>query len=133
MMGATAFQKGLGGVHALAHPLGAVYDAHHGLLNAILLPYVLVRNRDAIGQKVADLADLLSLQYSTFDGFIDWIVELRAQLNIQHDLSSIVGDESRVAEVARLATEDAASAGNPLFLSAEDYSQVLTNAIRGDL
>ena len=74
-MGATAFQKGLGGVHALAHPLGAHYNAHHGLLNAILLPYVLKRNQSAIEQKIIDIAHFLRITPTTFEGFINWLID----------------------------------------------------------
>ncbi len=101
-MGATAFQKGLGAMHALAHPLGAIYQAHHGRLNAILMPYVLKANRSAIETKLTRLSRFLQLDEG-FDGFIRWVLELRHNLGIEHSLAEI-GIEahlsSRVAEMA---------------------------------
>ncbi|RBH44482.1 alcohol dehydrogenase, partial [Pseudomonas sp. MWU13-2860] len=89
IMGATAFQKGLGGVHALAHPIGAVFDTHHGLANAVLLPYVLVRNRPAIAERLSAAARYLGLADASFDGFLTWVLQLRAGLGIPHTLAEI--------------------------------------------
>ena len=89
LMGATAFQKGLGGVHALAHPIGAVFDTHHGLANAILLPYVLVRNREAIAERLEAAARYIGLADSSFDGFLNWVLDLRQSLNIPPSLAEI--------------------------------------------
>ena len=83
-MGATAFQRGLGAMHALAHPLGALYDAHHGLLNAILMPYVLRANQSVIASRIGLLARYLELPDPSFDSFLDWVLEMRAALGIPH-------------------------------------------------
>jgi len=132
-MGATAFQKGLGGMHALAHPLGALYNAHHGLLNAILMPYVLVANRSAIDIRIERLARYLDLADSGFDGFLRWVLGLRERIGIPHSLAAIdIGD--RDAEtVGMLAAEDPSARGNPIPLSAGEYSQLFIRAVRGEL
>lgn len=132
-MGATAFQKGLGAMHALAHPLGAIYDAHHGLLNAILMPYVLQRNQAAIDDKICYLARVLELQTHTFSAFLDYIVGLRSTIGIPHSLYEIGIDAQRVVEIGELATQDPSAGGNPIPLSAKDYTAILSNAIDGKL
>ena len=133
MMGATAFQKGLGGMHALAHPLGALYDAHHGLLNAILMPYVLKANQDAITERIERVARYIGLADSSFDGFLNWVLEMRSSLGIPHTLGEINIDESKQTLVAVMATEDAAAGGNPTKFTTEQYQQVFINAVKGNL
>ncbi|MDP3269652.1 MAG: iron-containing alcohol dehydrogenase [Legionella sp.] len=128
-MGATAFQRGLGAMHALAHPLGAIYDVHHGRLNAILMPYVLVANRPAIEQKINRLAGYLSID-NGFDGFIDWILQLRLELGIEASLTDIGIDRVQVDRIAKMATEDAASSSNPMQFAVEDYKNILFQAIK---
>jgi alcohol dehydrogenase class IV len=130
-MGATAFQRGLGAMHALAHPLGALYDAHHGRLNAVLMPYVLVANRSAIEEKIKRLAHYLSLD-NGFDGFVEWIVQMRLELGIESTLSQMGIDSSKVELIAKMATEDAASGSNPIIFSQEKYRQILESAISGN-
>ncbi len=132
-MGATAFQKGLGGIHALAHPLGALYDKHHGLLNAILLPYVLHRNKPAIENKIKHLAHYLQLDDISFNGFMNWIMDFRAALNIQNNLSLIDINLEKKELVGRMATEDACASGNPVILTAIEYSQLFECAVKGVL
>ncbi|NOX92907.1 MAG: iron-containing alcohol dehydrogenase, partial [Gammaproteobacteria bacterium] len=136
-MGATAFQKGLGAMHALAHPLGALYDVHHGLLNAVLMPYVVAHNRVAIENKMQYLARVLELEIEPestgVDTILAFIVKLRKQLNIPHDLKFIGIDASRIPAIAEMATHDPSASGNPLLLSKNDYVVLLTNAIKGML
>ncbi len=132
-MGATAFQKGLGAMHALAHPLGAIYDAHHGLLNAILMPYVLQRNREAIEDKIRHLTLVLELDSHTFTAFLDFIVALRTSIGIPHTLAQIGIDAKRDTEIGNLATQDPSAGGNPLPLSAQDYAMIFSNAVNGIL
>jgi alcohol dehydrogenase class IV len=93
-MGATAFQKGLGAMHALAHPMGAHYNAHHGLLNAIVMPYVLHANRSAIEPKITELARYLDLKDPSFDAFFDWVLNLRTEIGIAPRLLDIGIDDS---------------------------------------
>ncbi|MCW8410284.1 iron-containing alcohol dehydrogenase [Legionella sp. PATHC035] len=131
MMGATAFQRGLGAMHALAHPLGAIYDAHHGRLNAILMPYVVQANRSAIEQKIDRLAFYLELD-NGFDGFLEWILQLRRELGIEHSLVEIGIDARDVARIATMATEDPSAQSNPILFDALQYKNILTAAIHGD-
>lgn len=130
-MGATAFQKGLGGVHALAHPLGAHYGAHHGLLNAILLPYVLHYNRDAINDKIADVAYHLRLEQTSFNGFMAWLGDFCEQLQIPKTLKDIGIDchESRI--IGEQAAVDPSASGNPVELTEAEYASIFINAVEG--
>lgn len=130
-MGATAFQKGLGGVHALAHPLGAVYDKHHGLLNAILLPYVMVWNREAITEKMDLLSRVLNLREKGFDAVLDWTLDCRKQLGIQNTLAEIGVPSDRIADIGAMALADPSSGGNPIALMAEDYAEIFRRALKG--
>ena len=132
-MGATAFQKGLGGMHALAHTLGALFDAHHGLLNAILMPYVLVANRTAVSARIEHLSRSMGLRRSDFHGFLDWVLELRQTLGITHTLADIGISGADADRVGRLAAVDPSAAGNPLPLSAADYAQIFTRSVQGTL
>ncbi len=131
-MGATAFQRGLGGMHALAHPLGAMYDAHHGMLNAILMPYVLNANRDAIDSEIAHLAQCIGLSPS-FDVFLDWILSLRQELGIPHALSAIIPDDSRLLEIGEMAVLDPSAETNPILHDAVTYTRIAQNAYNGNL
>lgn len=133
IMGATAFQKGLGGVHALSHPIGAVFDTHHGLANAIMLPYVMVRNRSAIAERLSAAARYIGLPESSFEGFLAWILTLRAQLGIPHTLAEIGIDESQAERIGEAAKQDPSDGGNPLTLTAADYSAIFRAAVRGQL
>jgi alcohol dehydrogenase class IV len=131
-MGATAFQRGLGAMHALAHPLGALYDAHHGLLNAILMPYVLLANRSAIEGDIAWLANALELD-DGFDGFLRWVLALREDVGIAHNLAALDIDTERATLVGKMATEDPSAGGNPISFTAAEYSEIFTRAVNGDL
>ena len=132
-MGATAFQKGLGAMHALAHPLGALYDAHHGLLNAILMPYVLSANQSAIEARISRLSAYIGLTEPDFAGFLSWILELRSQLAIPHSLAEIGIDHHIADRVATMACEDPSAGGNPIAFSSAQYRQIFLRAVTGDL
>jgi len=132
-MGATAFQKGLGAMHALAHPLGALYDAHHGLLNAILMPYVLQANREAISERIERLARYIGLDDPGFSGFLGWVLDLREQIGIPHTLAAIGIDQQQQALVGEMAAVDPTAATNPLIFSASQYSALFVRAVTGDL
>jgi alcohol dehydrogenase class IV len=82
-MGATAFQKGLGGMHALSHPIGALHGSHHGLTNAVLMPYVLAFNRTAIEDRITHLAAYIGLPDASFGGFLDWILERTGRIRLR--------------------------------------------------
>ncbi len=132
-MGATAFQRGLGAMHALAHPLGALYDAHHGMLNAILMPYVLRANQHAVAPRLEALARYLDLPATGPGAVLDWVLRLREAVGIPHTLAEIGIDEGQAERVGRMASEDPSGATNPVNFTAEDYSQLLRASIRGNL
>lgn len=132
-MGATAFQKGLGGMHALAHSLGALYDAHHGLLNAILMPYVLIANRSAISPRIEHLTRCLQLQRHDFHGFLDWVLGLRESLRVAHTLAAIDIGEADAQTVGRMAAVDPSAGGNPLPFDATAYERIFKRAVQGVL
>ncbi|MCJ8272240.1 MAG: iron-containing alcohol dehydrogenase, partial [Psychrosphaera sp.] len=131
-MGATAFQKGLGGVHALAHPLGANFDAHHGLLNAILLPYVLKANRAHIEIRIAKIAYHLRLEDPTFDGFMAWLTDFSQQLSIPENLGKIGISAEKHQMIGEQAALDPSASGNPVALSAAQYASIFVNAVEGN-
>ena len=116
-MGATAFQKGLGAIHALSHPVGALYDTHHGLTNAVFMPYVLDFNREALWDKIDRLAAWLGIE-GGFPGFLDFILRFRRDLGIPHTLDRIGVDDARLAEMAEMAAVDPTAGGNPRHLRA---------------
>ncbi len=132
-MGATAFQRGLGGMHALAHPLGALYNSHHGLLNAILMPYVLKANRSAIEPPLTRLARYLELRNPGFDSFLEWILSLREQLGIPQTLSEIGINRDRAQEVGAMAFKDAAAVGNPISFSAQRYTEIFLASVESGI
>lgn len=132
-MGATAFQKGLGAMHALAHPLGALYDAHHGLLNAVLMPYVLQTNRSAVSDKLERAARYVNLQNPGFDSFLDWVLRLRERIAIPNTLRELGIDESKRELVGQMAVADPTAATNPVALNAQQYSELFSRAVNGDL
>lgn len=132
-MGATAFQKGLGGMHAIAHSLGALYGAHHGLLNAILMPYVLKANRVEVEERIERLSRYLNLEDSSFDGFMAWVLEMRVNLSIPHSLSMIDIDVCQSDLVGKMSAVDPSAGGNPITFSAEQYSEIFLNAVKGQL
>ena len=131
-MGATAFQRGLGAMHALAHPLGAVYDAHHGMLNAILMPYVLKANYSAIKDRIPRLARYLDLE-PDFDAFLNWVLSMREQINIHHQLSAIILEDSRLSEIGEMAVVDPSAGTNPILHDATAYTDIARNAYNGVL
>lgn len=132
-MGATAFQKGLGGMHALAHPLGALYDAHHGMLNAILMPYVLKANRSAIEPQIDRLTRYMSLAEAGFDGFMNWLLLLRKNIKIPHSLAEIDIDDSQALRVGKMAVQDPSAGGNPISYTGGQYQQIFIDAVEGRL
>ena len=130
MMGATAFQKGLGAMHALAHPLGAYHNAHHGLLNAILMPFVLQANRSVIEAPLASLACHLEVG-STYEDFLAWVLALRDEVGIPHRLTEAISETVDVPAIARAAILDPSAATNPIQFKAMDYERVLRAAMSG--
>ncbi len=130
-MGATAFQKGLGAIHSLAHPVGAVYDVHHGLANAVFWPYVMDFNRDAISNRMKRLSRYLGLKNSNFDGMLEWTLEFRKSLNIPHTAREIGVEDSRLEELAEMAAVDPTASGNPIKVGPADMLAMYKAAMEG--
>lgn len=133
IMGSTAFQKGLGAIHSLSHPVGAVYDAHHGLCNAVFMPYVLAFNRPAIEDRLARLARYLGLEEPSFDGFLDWVLELREELNIPHTAESLGIEQQRLDDLAQMAYDDPATSANPVPAGVPEMRALFMASLEGQL
>jgi alcohol dehydrogenase class IV len=131
-MGATAFQKALGAIHALSHPVGALHDTHHGLTNGVFMPYVLKFNRAAIEDKVERLAVYLGLPAS-FDAFLDWVLMLREEIGVPPTLEGLNVTAAHVAEIARMAPDDPTAGGNPVPLDAAGARRIFGAALTGRL
>ena len=130
IMGGTSFQKGLGAVHSLSHPVGAIYDHHHGLLNAIFLPYVLRFNQAKIETKMQTLARYLNLPRPSTDTIIRWVTMLCEQMKIPICLSKINVDEQHIDAIVEQALADPCTRGNPRSLRAADFANIFRNAIK---
>ncbi|MEI8178903.1 iron-containing alcohol dehydrogenase [Aestuariivirga sp.] len=131
-MGATAFQRGLGGIHALAHPFGGLYDAHHGLLNGIIMPYVLKANRRKIEKDIERAAAYLGIK-GGFNGFLKWVLALRKEIGIPNALKDIGIDTKRLGEVAAMAIKDPSAGGNPIQFTERQYKALARKCVIGDL
>jgi alcohol dehydrogenase class IV len=132
-MGATAFQKGLGGVHAIAHPVGSWFNTHHGLTNAVILPYVMTFNRGAIADKCAVIARVLDLRAHSYEGFFDWVLEMRRILDIPHSLAGLGVSADQAAVIGREAAIDPSAGGNPIPVDAGQLERIFRAAVAGDL
>lgn len=132
-MGCVAFQRGLGAIHALSHSLGAMYDAHHGTLNAIVMPYALQTNRPAIEAEMERAARYLGLPKQNFDGMLEWVLDLRQELDIPHTLAALDIDDSNAEALGAMSIKDPAAATNPIKLDAGQYRQLFLNALQGKL
>ena len=131
-MGATAFQRGLGAIHALSHPFGGLYDAHHGTLNGIIMPYVVKANRRKIEKDIERAAAYLGIK-GGFDGFLKWILGLRKEIGIPHTLAEIGIDTTRLDEVAAMAIKDPSAGGNPIAFTEKQYKALAKKCVIGDL
>jgi alcohol dehydrogenase class IV len=132
-MGATAFQKGLGAMHSLSHPCSANLGTHHGLTNAVVMPYVLVWNRAALEEKMVRLAAWLGLAQHSFDGVLQWVLELRRGIGIPHALAEIGLREEHARPFAPQALNDPSTGGNPLPMTELDFERLYLNCISGVL
>ena len=132
-MGSTAFQKGLGAIHSLSHPVNAQFNIHHGLSNAIFMPYVLTFNKNVIENKIITICDYLNLK-KNFQSFLDWILDLRKKLNIPHKLSDVV-DIKKVdlEKLSKMAFEDPSTGGNPKKITIDDMKILYEHSISGKL
>lgn len=133
-MGATAFQKGLGAIHSLSHPIGALYDTHHGMTNAVFMPYVLAFNRAAIETRINRLADYLGIA-GGFDGFVAAVMKLRKELNVPDSLPEFIKglemDDARKDMITEMAIVDPTAGGNPVELTKEGALKLLNQALKG--
>lgn len=132
-MGATAFQKGLGGIHALSHPVGALYNTHHGMTNAVFMPYVLAFNSEAVADRMVRLAMWLGLKTHGAGGVIDWILRLREEIGVPHTLAGLKVDGARIGEIAAAAEVDPTAGGNPVRFDRSAAARVFTAALDGKL
>jgi len=133
-MGSTAFQKGLGAIHSLSHPVNALNNVHHGLSNAIFMPYVLTFNKDVIEDKIIKICDYLELNNKTFDGFISWILDLRKKLEIPHKLSEVIKEKDlQLDRLSKMALEDPSTGGNPKELTEADMKLMYQHSMSGTL
>ena len=132
-MGSTAFQKGLGAIHSLSHPINGKFNVHHGLSNAIFMPYVLTFNKSSIENKIISICDYLNLN-KNFESFLNWILELRNNLNIPHKLSEVMDcNDINLDELSLMAFEDPSTGGNPKKLSQNDLKEMYVKSISGEL
>ena len=132
-MGATAFQKGLGAIHSLSHPVGAIYDTHHGLTNAVFIPYVLMFNQPAIKDRMADLARYLELRQPSFQAVVDWILALREQFEIPHTATTLDIEADRLDDLASMAAMDPTASSNPVPVKAAAMRCMYEAAMAGTL
>jgi hypothetical protein len=132
-MGATAFQRGLGAIHALSHPIGAVHDTHHGLTNAVVMPYVLAFNRAAIADRLTSLARYLDLPDPSFDAVQKWVLDLRRELGIAHTLADLGIGEKDVDALVPMAAADPSCGGNPIPVGEPELRAMFLASIRGEL
>ena len=132
-MGAAAFQKGLGGVHAIAHPVGSWFNTHHGLTNAVILPYVMTYNRHAIADKTDIIARVLDLPARGFDGFLAWVLEMRRELGIPNSLANIGVSADMAPIIGREAAIDPSAGGNPIPVDAATLERIFRAAVAGDI
>ena len=132
-MGSTAFQKGLGAIHSLSHPVNAQFNVHHGLSNAIFMPYVLTFNKNLIENRIVSICDYLNLKKS-FDSFLEWILDLRKELNIPHKLSDVI-DPSKIDldKLSKMALEDPSTSTNPKKMTIDDMKILYEYSISGKL
>jgi len=133
-MGSTAFQKGLGAIHSLSHPVNALNNVHHGLSNAIFMPYVLSFNKDVIEGKIIKICEYLELKEISFNGFIDWTLKLRKDLDIPHKLSEVIEEKDfDINRLSKMALEDPSTGGNPKKLTVEDMKIMYEHSMSGNL
>ena len=132
MMGSTSFQKGLGAIHSLSHPINAVNDVHHGLSNAIFMPYVVKFNQSQIEERIISLSKYIDLENQSFDGFLQWILDLRKQLAIPHTLKDL-NINFDFDKLSKMALVDPSTSTNPLDLNEDDMKALYISSYEGNL
>jgi len=132
-MGSTAFQKGLGAIHSLSHPVNAQFNVHHGLSNAIFMPYVLTFNKALIEDRIISICDYLNLE-KNFQSFLNWVLDLRKELNIPHKLSEVIDVKKiNLDKLSKMALEDPSTATNPKKMTIDDMKILYEHSISGKL
>src|SRR5262249_6966414 len=129
-MGATAFQKGLGAIHALSHPVGALYDTHHGMTNAVFMPYVLVFNRKAIDDKIKRLTSHMAWR-ANFGAFVDWVLALRSDIGVPHTLLGLKVTDQHIDRIVEMAPHDPTAGGNPVPFDRQGARTIFERALAG--
>ncbi len=132
-MGATAFQKGLGAIHSLSHPIGALYDTHHGLTNAVVMPYVMAFNRPAIEARMGRLAAWLGLADHSYGAVLAWVLALREEVAIPHSLAGLGLDDARAEQICAMAAVDPTAPTNPVPLTPENLRSLFDSALAGEI
>ncbi len=133
-MGSTAFQKGLGAIHSLSHPVNALNNVHHGLSNAIFMPYVLTFNKEVIENKIIKICQYLELKEQSFDGFINWVLDLRKKLDLPHMLSEVIKKEDLdIEKLSKMALDDPSTSTNPKKLSIDHMKILYEHSMSGEL
>ena len=133
-MGSTAFQKGLGAIHSLSHPVNALNNLHHGLSNAIFMPYVLSFNREAINSKIKKICEYIEIEDKSFEGFLNWILDLRKKLEIPHKLSEVIDEKDlQLERLCKMALDDPSTNGNPKKLTVNDIRKLYQYSMLGKL
>ena len=132
-MGSTAFQKGLGAIHSLSHPVNAQFNVHHGLSNAIFMPYVLTFNKTLIEDRIISICDYLNLE-KNFQSFLNWVLDLRKELNIPHKLSEVIDVKKiNLDKLSKMALEDPSTGTNPKKMTIDDMKILYEHSISGKL
>jgi alcohol dehydrogenase class IV len=131
-MGATSFQKALGAIHALSHPIGSLYDTHHGLTNGVLMPYVLVFNRTAIEERIKRLAAYIGLR-PRFRAFLEFVLALRNEIGVPHTLAGLNVGKDKIDAIVAMAPKDPTAAGNPVPLDRRGARTIFLRALEGRL
>jgi alcohol dehydrogenase class IV len=130
MMGAAAFQKGLGAIHSITHPVNSLYHTHHGTTNGTVMPFVLNYNRSMIEDKFVRLANFLDIK-GGFDGIVQWVIDLKKEMEIPETLKDMGVQPGDEVKLAPLAQEDPSTGGNPLEMTEEKFQELIENCISG--
>ena len=130
MMGAAAFQKGLGAIHSITHPVNSLYHTHHGTTNGTVMPFVLNYNRSTIEDKFVRLANFLDIK-GGFDGIVQWVIDLKKEMEIPETLKDLGVQPGDEVKLAPLAQEDPSTGGNPLEMTEEKFQELIANCISG--
>ena len=133
LMGATAFQKGLGAMHSMSHAMGGALNSPHGLSNAVVMPYVMVFNRAAIEASMTQLGRTLGLQKGGFEGVLQWVLKLRESLQIPHTTAALGCTAEHASLLAPVALADSTAPTNPVPLTQSTMEQLFLNALQGKL